>query len=121
KSRALFWNAEHETRIACSISKRYPKSYLYWYAYHPEWNQFLQEAKEAYFVLGCMDLDIAFAIPLKVIAAHLDSLNTTTTSKKTYWHIHIIEDDDEKFAIPLRNGKPLSIDQFKFPIASPVT
>jgi len=63
KSRALFWDAMHETRIACSISKRYPKSYLYWYAYHPEWNEFLKEGRESYFVLGCMDLDVAFAIP----------------------------------------------------------
>ena len=64
-----------------------------------------------------MDLDVAFAIPLKVVTAHLDALNTTTTSKKTYWHIHIVEDDGGKFAIPLRNSKQLSIDQFKFAIS----
>jgi hypothetical protein len=50
KSRALFWDAKHETRVACSISKRYPKSYLYWYAYHPEWNDFLQQGQASYFV-----------------------------------------------------------------------
>jgi hypothetical protein len=113
KSRALFWDASHEARVACSISKRYPKSYLYWYAYHPEWNSFLQEGQQSYFVLGCMDLEFAFAIPLKVIAAILAELNTTTTSKKTYWHVHIVEVNDGGFAIPLHGGKQLELDQFK--------
>lgn len=116
KSRALFWDATHEVRIACSISKRYPKSYLYWYAFHPEWREFLNEGRESYFVLGCMDLKLAFAIPLKVIAANLDALNTTTTSKKTYWHIHIVESASGGYAVPLRHGKQLSIDTYQIPI-----
>jgi len=116
KSRALFWDATHETRVVCSVSKRYPKSYLYWYAYHPEWDNFLREGKEAYFVLGAMDLDVAFALPLKFMAANLSSLNTTTTSKKTYWHVHIVKGDAGGFAIPLRGGKQLPIDEFQIPL-----
>ncbi|MGE0034296.1 MAG: hypothetical protein AB7S93_01535 [Xanthobacteraceae bacterium] len=68
KSRALYWNASHEKRVACSISKRYTRGgYSYWYAYHPKWDDFLGEAETAYFVLGCMDSQYAFAIPLDVI------------------------------------------------------
>ena len=93
KSRALFWDAAHERRVACSVSKRYTKrsSYPYWYAYHPEWDEFLKGGFDSYFVLGCMDLDVAFVIPLKTISAYLSKLNTTTTDKKTYWHIHLVE------------------------------
>jgi hypothetical protein len=63
-----------------------------------------------------MDLNVAFAIPLKVIVANLDALNTTTTSKKTYWHVHIVEDGNGRMAIPLRGGKQLPIDEFKITI-----
>ena len=63
-----------------------------------------------------MDLDIAFAIPFKVIAANLTELNTTTTRKKTYWHVHIVEGDSGGFAIPLHGGKQLQLDQFKIAI-----
>src|SRR5271166_5605170 len=65
KSRALFWSPDHHIRLVCTVSKRYtkPGAYKYWYAYHPEWNEFLNEGKFGYFVLGCMDLKIAFAIP----------------------------------------------------------
>jgi hypothetical protein len=64
-----------------------------------------------------MDLNFAFAIPLKVIVANLGALNTTTTSKKTYWHIHIVATDRGGYAIPLHDGKQLSIDNFRLSIS----
>jgi hypothetical protein len=93
RSRALYWDASHRVRAACSISKRYEgRSYPYWYAYHPQWDEFLTEGQASFFVLGCMDLDFAFAIPQAALRPHLDSLNTTTTQEgHTYWHIHLTE------------------------------
>jgi hypothetical protein len=93
KSRALYWDSEHLSRVACTISKRYERgpSYRYWYAYHPQWDAFLQEGKSAFFVLGGMDLPFAFAVPWRVIHEVLDVLNTTETKDTTYWHIHVGE------------------------------
>jgi hypothetical protein len=118
KSRALFWDASHETRVACSISKRYMRgSSAYWYAYHPEWNEFLKESTKSYFVLGCMDLEVAFAIPLAVVAKTLDALNTTTTSKKTYWHIHVVETDSGGYSLLLpHQGAQLPLNEFQISI-----
>ena len=94
KSRALYWDATHDQRVACSISKRYSKteSYRYWYAFHPQWDEFLREGKVAFFVLGCMDQSFAFCIPWDILTPLLPYLNTTTTERGTYWHIHIGED-----------------------------
>jgi len=110
KSRALYWDASHEKRVACSISKRYTRGgYSYWYAYHPTWDTFLGEAQTAYFVLGCMDLPEAFALPLDVIRSHLGTLNTTTTDKDyTYWHIHLVDTPQGiALVIPNRDNLPL--------------
>jgi len=54
-------------------------------AYHPQWDQFLCEGKKSFFVLGCMDLQHAFAIPLDILRKNLPALNTTTTERSTYW------------------------------------
>jgi hypothetical protein len=119
KSRALYWNASHEKRVACSISKHYTRgAYDYWYAYHPEWNEFLGEAQTAFFVLGCMDLPHAFAIPLGVVRSHLDALNTTTTTKKTYWHVHLTKTDDGTLGLVLPGAGPLLLTPYRIPIAS---
>jgi hypothetical protein len=116
KSRALYWDAAHEKRVVCSISKRYMRGAAYWYAYHPKWDEFLGEAKAGFFVLGCMDLPHAFAIPLEEMRRHLDTLNTTTTSKgNTYWHVHLVE-TDEGVALVLPGSPYLPIDKYRVPI-----
>jgi hypothetical protein len=99
KSRALYWDASHDSRVACSISKRYTRTnlYRYWYAFHPQWDEFLREGKTGVFVLGCMDQPFAFSIPWSVLNPLLPYLNTTTTERSTYWHIHIGEDEESGY------------------------
>ena len=119
KSRALYWDAGHELRIVCSISKRYVKrpTYPYWYAFHPQWDDFLREGHDSYFILGCMDLSSAFALPWKLLNSILDSLNTTTTEKSTYWHIHLIEPKPHEFSMYLpKKSSTLSLNEFRFEV-----
>lgn len=114
KSRALYWDAAHEKRIACSVSKRYTKgSYPYWYAYHPQWDDFLGEGSESFFALGCMDLAHAYAIPLNILRENLPALNTTTTVRSTYWHIHLVEQVQGTLALLLpKTSQQLSLKDF---------
>ncbi len=90
RGRALYWSANHAVRAVCTISKRYAKrpKTPYWYAYHPEWDEFLSEGDKSFFVLGCMDRDTAFAIPHNIFKECLDSFHTTGDR---YWHIVITE------------------------------
>jgi hypothetical protein len=98
KSRALYWNSDRSVGVACTISKRYEgKAFLYWYAFHPSWEEFLTKTVNGYFVLGCMDMDVAFSIPLEIIQNKLVELNTTTKDGKTYWHIQVSQPRDNKF------------------------
>ena len=100
KSRALYWSSDRSVGIACTISKRYyGKNFLYWYAYHPGWQDFLTKTNDGYFTLGGMDLNIAFTIPRDVIESKLSELNTTTKNGKTYWHIQIQETDGGIFSL----------------------
>ena len=68
KSRALYWSASHDNIVACSISKRYARTelYRYWYAFHPQWDEFLREGKIGLLVLGCMDQPFVFCIPWNI-------------------------------------------------------
>jgi hypothetical protein len=114
-TRATYWDSDRQRRLACTISKRY-KDGGYWYAYHPNWDDFLSEGKQGWFVLGGVDLDIAFALPRDVIRAQLDYLHTTTTKKDppvTYWHVIIREVSPEQFEMNLPKGEGnLPLDDF---------
>lgn len=116
KSRAVYWDNTHATRLVCTISKRYPRTgYPYWYAYHPQWDEFLADGQDSFFILGCMDLPFGFCLPWKTLHASLDALNTTTTDKgHTYWHIHLTEAAGGKFAMLLpKKSQTLALDDWQ--------
>ena len=119
KSRALYWNAQRDVRAACSMSKRYPgkNQAPYWYAYHPQWDAFLSEADRGFFVLGCMDLETAFAVPHAAMKPLLPSLHTTTNKGgNTYWHVHLVE-HGAGLAISVPKSRPLELSQYKLAVS----
>ncbi len=89
KSRAMYWTADHSLRLVCAISKHYESGNAYWYAFHPAWKSFLEEGTSGVFVLGCLDLERAFVIPIPFLSAILPDLNTTQRSDSVYWHIRL--------------------------------
>jgi hypothetical protein len=121
KTRALYWTADHTKRVVCTISKRYTKrpSLPYWYAYHVQWDDFLGGSEKGYFVLGCMDLEIAFAIPHKVVHDALPDLHTTEAERGTYWHIHVVQDGAGQFELFLpKRQSNISISAYSLQLPS---
>jgi hypothetical protein len=101
------------------VSKRYTKKGApYWYAYHPAWDEFLGEAEAGWFVLGCVGLAEAFAIPVEVMREHLRQLNTTVTADgKQYWHVKLLEPRPGQYALQLPSvGSSLSLAKYRLPL-----
>jgi len=83
------------------------KNFRYWYAYHPNWREFLTEGKDGFLVLGCVGLNKTYAIPSSVLETNLENLNITENDNgRVYWHIHINDSLDE---MNLKHGKRLSL------------
>jgi hypothetical protein len=121
KSRAQYWNSARDVRAVCSISKRYEgkNQYPYWYAYHPQWDDFLAEAERGYFVLGCMDLDRSFAIPLQAIRSILPALNQSSRDSGKYWHVHLVERNGGLEILIPNSPTGFPLEQFSVPIRQP--
>ncbi len=113
--RAQFWTPDHDVRAACTISKRYEGNSNYWYAYHPMWDEFLDAADIGYFVLGCLDKDVAYVLPHTEISGQLSNLNKTSRQDgRTYWHIHLEDDREIGMSLILRgDGRRQSIAKFE--------
>jgi hypothetical protein len=115
KSPALYWNSSHDVRVACTISKRYTRSSgpRYWYAYHPQWDEFLVEAPRGYLVLGCVDLNVAFVIPRNELIKVLPKLNQSVKDNGShYWHIHL-NDTQNGFVMLLKQGETVDIRKYQ--------
>lgn len=114
-SRSKYLDDKSNLRVTCTISKRYLRDYQpYWYAFHPSWLEFLEEGASGFLILGCMDRDEGFAVPLELIKSKLESLNTTEKEDKKYWHISLQVDDQEVFLNMSKTGERLSLASYMF-------
>jgi hypothetical protein len=116
RSRTLFWSPDKQLRVCCAVSKRYESEYQpYWYALHPKWDEFLASGRESYFILACMDLDHAFAVPYSWVAANKKNLNVTDRGEKSYWHVALTTVENGALAINVsRIGQKLLLAPFSF-------
>lgn len=112
KSRALYWTSDHVNRLACTISKKYESGYDYWYAFHPPWRQFLADGGNSYFVLGCSDLNRAFALPLSFFENVIDNLNISETERGMYWHVHLTIRDDGSVCLVVPRHPIIPIEEY---------
>jgi hypothetical protein len=115
RTRTNFSDALNQIGITCAISKRYHREYQpYWYALHPKWLEFMRSMNEGYFVLGCMDSDEAYALPLQLIENNLSALNSTKKGSKEYWHI-ALGIDQGSLALNLSSlGKKINLSPYAF-------
>ena len=111
KSRATYWTAGREFRVACTVSKRYeqPKD-PYWFGYDHKWREFITASEVGFLVLGCMDLDFAFVIPSTVMEEKLTDLGTTDNARGMWWHIVLRQNDNGKYLMVCsKTGKHLDL------------
>lgn len=118
KSGALYWDAQHNKRVVCTLSKKYEQKgsagYSYWYGYHQNWDEFLEGGSVSLIALGCVGSSFAFAIPWDKLHPLLSSLDTTTKTTGKYWHLRVAETSPGHFALVLAAGSGLfSLDAYK--------
>lgn len=122
ESTAKYRNSIGTVRSVVSVSKLYPDrpEFPYWYSFFDHWETYLEEAKAGFFVLGCTDRDVGFAIPFCDLKPLLSGLNTTTrqSSGQMYWHIHLVE-TGAGLAIWLpKADKKIDVERYQLPIIS---
>jgi hypothetical protein len=116
KSRALYWSANKEIRAAVTISKQYAdaKGRIYfWFAYHPDWDEFLGDAVSGLYVLGCVGRDEAYVLPYEWIHSRMKNLKSTLGTGKSHWHIFLYPTDAGGLALWLDGGKLEPLDKFR--------
>jgi hypothetical protein len=115
RTRTNFSDSENRLGITCVVSKRYKRDYQpYWYALHPKWLEFMQSVRDGYFVLGCMDRDTAYALPVLSILEYLPMLNATDKGDRKYWHIALTLENN-RLALNLSSvSRKIDIEPYAF-------
>ena len=116
KSKALYLARDKGIGVACSISKRYEKTYAYWYAFRLKWLEFLRGANAGYYLVGFVDSDDVIALPLEFMEEHLDELSKTERENNKYWHVFIHLDDRGEYFFPLKGQPPIPIGEYRLSV-----
>lgn len=121
KNTVSYWNFSHDKRLICAVASA-AKGKLkrqYWYGYSMKARDFLTENSDGFLILGCMDLDNAFAIPASVMEPILDTLSTTLRyGRVSFWHITIVEQAHEHFVLLVPNkSEPFLLNKFQLNLA----
>jgi hypothetical protein len=119
KSRALYWSADKRLRAVFAISRQYDEGkgkHSYWYAYHSGWDQFLGEAKEGFYVLGCIGRNEIYVLPFEWIHSRMKELNVTEADGKFFCHVFLYSAESGGLVLWLTSGKTEPLDKFKISI-----
>ena len=89
--RSIYVSENGTTSISCAISRLYERQgrAWYWFAFHPQQQEQLEQYQVAYAVFGCGSPETVFAFPLAELLSWLPGLNLTIDDRRRYWHIHI--------------------------------
>ena len=120
KSRALYWSADKSLRAAVTVSKHYLEGEGgYWYAYHYDWDKFLSEASQGFYVLGCVGREEAYALRYQWIHSRVKYLSITEREGKSHWHILLYPTPSGELVLRLNNGQNEALQNFKIHLALP--
>lgn len=107
-------NADGSIRVVVPMSKMYADR-GHWYAHHPDWDAYLADAEKGFLLLGCLEREVAFAIPQDVLRPLLDSLNVTVRpdTGKSHWHIHLAERNGSLELLLPKTETTLNLDPYR--------
>ncbi len=94
ESIARYSDGAGRVRVVVAISKLHvDRGFPYWYGYKPQWQDYLAGANEGFLLLGCVDRDEGFAIPLSAFGPRLEALNNSPAKDGSirHWHVHMVE------------------------------
>jgi hypothetical protein len=79
----------------------------------------MRSVKDGYFVLGCMDRDEPYALPLSVVEQHLSDFNTTEKDGGIkFWHIALTSDDGRLALNLSKVGQKIDLTPYSFKLES---
>lgn len=120
RNRSRFESQPRGSRFAVAVSKYYPYAHRnYWYRCNLRDIKYLEEVDNGYFVLGCLDNNKFFVIPvfnIRQLVASDDIRSSPSKNHdedKKYYHVYILNQGDRYFICKIHDSKEFDINEFE--------
>lgn len=107
-TRSLYVSVDKRLAVRAVVSKDHVhKEYTgYWYAFHPNFKDALEEYADNYIAFGCGSPRNILLFKLKEFVEFLKNLHTTELEDRMYWHVHMTRDSKGIFKLLFKSGMP---------------
>lgn len=114
RMKSLFVSGDDQLHLVCAVSRRHGEGEreTYWFAFHPDQREFVEEAKSGYVALGCGSPALVILIPAPQFLPLLESLNMTQRPDREYWHVHIDRIGSELFLTRKGGAEPVPVSRY---------
>ena len=114
QGRCYYTNADQSIRVLCIVSKEYERSGTnrYWYAFHPNQQDFLNESESSYVAFGCGSADKIILIPFGAFQKYLPMMRKTKTDDRFYWHVEIFR-KGERFLLNKSTTEGIEVTNYR--------
>lgn len=119
-AKAFFSSPDNKLRLSCSVSKRhdFAGDEAYWFAYHPYYTTFLQQAERQYVTFGCGAAEQLFVFPLSVFAPWLEGSYVTRRDEKFYWHVQLFREGAKWYLKRRQQAGNVEVTKYLLPATS---
>jgi hypothetical protein len=116
-TRTTYKNKANKIGVTCSISKphNHSKGFLFWFAFHPFQQDFMEEFDVGYNIFGCGSSENTFLIPYSDFKPWIENFWTTDEKKRMYWHVVIVQEGSNFYLKQpkIKRGEMLEITPYK--------
>jgi hypothetical protein len=116
RSRTTYISDNSDLRLSCAVSKAYSRGgqVHYWFGFHRNQKQFLEETTQSYVTFGCGTENNLLLIPFVEFSNFLNHMSVTEKDNRYYWHVHISQKDGS--LLLLQSGlDSIKLDQYLIP------
>jgi hypothetical protein len=106
ETRSLYASPGKSISVRAVVSKSHPAgpNTGYWYAFHRDYQDPLEEYKKSYIAFGCGSAEKILLFDLSEFVRWLPKLNTTEREDRMYWHVIFLENEHGKIELRLKSG-----------------
>ncbi len=117
RSGSSYGSTDGSVRACLGVSRHYGRSKPYYmFSLTRTQVDYMSGVPNGYYVMGCLDKDVAYAVPVDLIRKHLDDHTKSVTNGLVTWQIKVIERDGRVIWNIARTGVTYDLQEYGYPL-----
>ena len=117
RSGSSYGSTDGVVRACLGVSRHYGTSKPYYmFSLTQTQVDYMSEVPVGFYVMGCLDRDVAYAVPVNLIHKHLGDHTKSVTNGLVTWQIKVVERDGKMIWKIVQTGEKYDLEEYAYPL-----